>query len=182
MRKAPHFDPCGPPWRKHARRGNRGAIGSWNALRDELRFYYGAHLHRRLFLWFGIAIFVTVGTVELIGRWHDAGWANRPHPKLWLLLIPALILWIASGKVARRIARPLCELAQLSKEIGNGNLQTRAQLGRRGFDDIAMLSGSINDMASRIEQQMADQRELLAGVSGGRLATLRLPHSSSTAA
>ena len=80
VRKAPHFDPCGPPWRKHARRGNRGAIGSWNALRDVLRFYYGAHLHRRLFLWFGLAIFATVGTVELIGRWHDAGWANRPHP------------------------------------------------------------------------------------------------------
>lgn len=130
-----------------------------------MRFYYGAHLHRRLFLWFGLAIFVTVGTVELIGRWHDAGWANRPHPKLWLLLVPALILWTASGKVARRIARPLYELAQVSKEIGNGNLQARAQLGRGGFDEIAMLSGSINDMASRIERQMADQRELLAGVS-----------------
>lgn len=138
---------------------------AWRAFRHDLRLYYGAHLHRRLFLWFGFAIFITIASVEFTARWHDHSWASRPHPKSWFLIIPAVILWMASGKVARRISRPLYELVQVSKDIGNGNLQARARLHHGGFDEIAVLSGSINDMAARIEKQLADQRELLAGVS-----------------
>lgn len=154
---------CYPPW--HRPGPFPRTRGSWHALRDELRFYYGAHLHRRMFWWFGFAIFITAASVELFGRWQNADWVHRPHPNTWLLLIPAIVLWIASGKVARRIARPLYELAQVAKDIGNGNLAARARLARGGFDEIALLSSSINDMASRIERQVADQRELLAGVS-----------------
>ena len=79
--------------------------------------------------------------------------------------MPALVLWVLSGKIARRIARPLDELVHVSTEIGRGNLAARADLACGGLDEIAILARSINDMAARIERQIADQRELLAGVS-----------------
>lgn len=154
---------CDAPWDKAP--PVCGKRGSWRAFREEVRFYYGAHLHRRLFLVFGVAIFLTVVTMEVVARWRDPNAALRMHSNPWLLIVPPIVLWVASGKIARRIARPLYELAQVSKDIGEGNLQARARLGRGGFDEIAMLSRSVNDMASRIERQLADQRELLAGVS-----------------
>lgn len=159
----PPIPPCGPPWRDA--HGKRRTRASWRALREDLRFYYGAHLHRKLFIWFGLAIFITVATIELVGRWQNAAWTKHPHPDHWLLLVPPFVLWVASGKIARRIAQPLYELTQVAKEIGSGNLQARARLRKGGFDEIALLSTSVNDMASRIEKQLADQRELMAGVS-----------------
>jgi signal transduction histidine kinase len=81
------------------------------------------------------------------------------------LLLPVVILWAATGKVARRIARPLDELVRVAQDIGRGRLDARVRLDRSGIDEIAELSRAVNDMATRIEAQVADQRELLAGVS-----------------
>ena len=69
------------------------------------------------------------------------------------------------GRIARRIARPLYELTRAAQEIGQGNLAARAPLGGGGFDEIGVLSSAFNDMAARLERQLADQRELLAAVS-----------------
>jgi two-component system, OmpR family, sensor kinase len=126
----------------------------------KMRRYTGAHLRRRLFMWFGASIFITlllVGGISGLRGEGGRGWLS--------LLLPALILWVISGKVARRIARPLDELVQVSTEIGRGNLGARAHRACAGVDEIAVLARSINDMAGRIERQIADQRELLAGVS-----------------
>lgn len=82
-----------------------------------------------------------------------------------LLGLAALSLWGASGMVARRLVRPLGELVRVANEIGRGNLQARVVLRRNKVGEIGDLAEAINDMADRIERQMADQRELLAGVS-----------------
>ena len=145
----------GPPWRH----------GHWQKhrrFRENLRHYTGAHLHRRLFLWFGAAIFLTVLMVGGITGDHLA---DRPRRGVLFVALPALALWVLSGKIARRIARPLDELVHVSGEIGRGNLAARARLACGGFDEVATLARSINDMAGRIERQIGDQRELLAGVS-----------------
>jgi two-component system, OmpR family, sensor kinase len=127
---------------------------------EKMRRYTGAHLRRRLFLWFGASIFITLALAGGLSGLRGEG--NRG----WLsVLLPALILWIISGKVARRIARPLDELVHVSTEIGRGNLAARAGRACGGLDEIAVLARSINHMAGRIERQIADQRELLAGVS-----------------
>jgi two-component system OmpR family sensor kinase len=129
------------------------------------RHYYRAHLHRRIFWWFGASIFFTlflVGVVTRLTRWHIAD--NPPRGLLYIGL-PALALWIFSGKIARRIARPLAELAHVSTEIGNGNLDARAVDACRGIDEVARLARAVNDMADRIQRQLKGQRELLAGVS-----------------
>jgi two-component system OmpR family sensor kinase len=81
-------------------------------------------------------------------------------------LVGALVLWGLSGKLARRLARPYAELARVAHDIGVGKLSSRFSLSRRAADGEArMLAHAINDMADRIEKQMTDQRELLAGVS-----------------
>ena len=67
--------------------------------------------------------------------------------------------------MARRLASPLDELAGVVRRIGKGDLKARVELVHLMHDEIGMVGGAVNDMAARIEKQMADQRELLATVS-----------------
>lgn len=130
--------------------------------RGKFRHYFGAHLHRRLFWWFGASIFVTAVVTSLVSH-GIAG--HGPVRGVWVLGIAGIMLWLMSGKIARRIARPLYQLVQVAEEIGAGRLNARARLPPRGIGEIAVLATAINDMAARIERQIGDQRELLAGVS-----------------
>lgn len=74
-------------------------------------------------------------------------------------------IWVASGRVARRLARPLDDLTEVVKKIGAGDLKARAQLSCGQPDEIGVVAEAVNEMAARIEKQMIDQRELLATVS-----------------
>jgi two-component system, OmpR family, sensor kinase len=75
------------------------------------------------------------------------------------------VLWGAAALVAHKIGRPLSLLIGVTREIGSGNLSARVRLGRYQRGEVGLLAESVNDMASRIERQMKDQRELLAAVS-----------------
>jgi two-component system OmpR family sensor kinase len=132
--------------------GARGVRGRW-------RFFIAAHLHRRLFVWFGISIFLAVGIANLV---HSL--AGRGHGFLGMLAA-GFVLWLISGKIAFRIARPLHELLRVTEEIGAGRLSARAELRPWNMGEISYIGSAINDMAARIEKQVGDQRELLAGVS-----------------
>lgn len=81
------------------------------------------------------------------------------------LLAAAATLWGLSMIVARRLVRPLRDLARVTRDIGAGNLSSRVRLGRHAPGEVGELADSINQMAERIESQIEDQRELLAGVS-----------------
>ncbi len=92
----------------------------------------------------------------------------RPHTPLLPLLMLVLGLgavWKISGMVARRLARPLDDLTGVVKRIGSGDLKARADLGCFEPDEIGLVADAVNDMATRIEKQVEDQRELLATVS-----------------
>jgi two-component system OmpR family sensor kinase len=144
-------------------RGPRGHQRLW--LRHRWRRFSGVHLRRRLFLWFGATIVLTTLVIAYLAHVPRFG-PTRPHiPGVAFLVIPVVILWAAAGKVARRIARPLDELVRVAQDIGAGRLDARARLHCGGIDEIAELSRAVNDMAARIEGQLRDQRELLAGVS-----------------
>ncbi|AKT39417.1 HAMP domain-containing sensor histidine kinase [Chondromyces crocatus] len=82
-----------------------------------------------------------------------------------VLGVIASVLWAASGLISRRLARPLLELSRVAREIGEGNLQSRVRLDRRAAGEVGVVGETLNDMAARIEKQLADQRELLAAVS-----------------
>ncbi|WP_434046580.1 MULTISPECIES: ATP-binding protein [Sorangium] len=81
------------------------------------------------------------------------------------LLAVAIVLWAASGLISRRLARPLVDLAHVAHEIGTGKLSSRVRLDRHGQGEVSVVAEAVNDMAARIERQLADQRELLAAVS-----------------
>lgn len=93
----------------------------------------------------------------------------RPHSPPWrtilLLVLGLTAVWKISGMVARRLARPLDDLTEVVKRIGSGDLKARADLGCYEPDEIGVVADAVNDMATRIEKQVEDQRELLATVS-----------------
>lgn len=132
--------------------------------------YVRARLHRRLFLWFGVTILATIVLVTLVAlgvsRVTAPPWRGGGP---WRFLIPMsfawVLLWGISGRLARRLTRPLWELVEVARDLGEGKLQSRARLRRGTPGEIGLLAESINDMAAKIEKQMAEQRELLAAVS-----------------
>jgi two-component system OmpR family sensor kinase len=104
----------------------------------------------------------------LLGTAHACYSNSRPR-RPWRFVLPLLLsgamLWMMSGAIARRLTRPMDELVRAASALGEGKLETRVQLGRGATGEMAVLATSFNDMAARIERQMADQRELLAAVS-----------------
>jgi signal transduction histidine kinase len=84
---------------------------------------------------------------------------------LIFLLIGLGAVWKISGRVARRLAGPLDQLTEVVRRIGSGDLKARTDLGCYEPDEIGVVADAVNDMAARIEKQIADQRELLATVS-----------------
>lgn len=107
------------------------------------------------------AMGAVVGEVRLCSAEHPWG-AGRTA-----LLVAAvlLVIWKMAGGIARRIARPLDELVDVVTDIGEGRLDRRARLPTHGSSEFGLLARVINDMAARIEAQVAAQRELLAAVS-----------------
>lgn len=81
------------------------------------------------------------------------------------LCIGSAMLWMFSGKLARRLARPIDELMRVAREIAQGNLAARMRLHRHHRDEVGEIAEVVNDMAVRIERQVSGQRELLAAVS-----------------
>ncbi|WP_437679905.1 HAMP domain-containing sensor histidine kinase [Sorangium sp. So ce131] len=103
-----------------------------------------------------------LGTVRLCpGRGRSGGSLRLALP----LLAVAVVLWAATGLISRRLARPLVDLARVAHEIGAGKLSSRVRLDVRKQDEVGVVAEAVNDMAARIERQLADQRELLAAVS-----------------
>jgi len=100
-----------------------------------------------------------VGYVDLCDVHHH-------HPSFFLPIAVAIaMLWGASGAIAHRLVRPLSELARVAQDIGRGQLASRVRLSPRQGMEFMMVGNVMNEMASRIEKQLADQRALLATVS-----------------
>jgi len=82
-----------------------------------------------------------------------------------LLLAVVAVIWKMAGGIARRMARPLDDLVEVVRDIGEGRLDRRARLQTHGHSELGLLARVVNDMAARIEAQVAAQKELLATVS-----------------
>jgi signal transduction histidine kinase len=115
-------------------------------------------------------------TVTIPVRRHGAelgqvrGCVNAARGPHWWGVLAALFaafltIWAATGKLAFHITRPLQDLTRVTRELGEGKLESRVRLGHHHKGEVGTLAESINEMAKRIERQMRDQRELLAGVS-----------------
>ncbi len=146
----------------------RGAWWAAGRMRGRWRHFIAAHLHRRLFMWFGVSIFVSVAVANVV---HGMVGRGRGH-WLFAMLAAGMALWLISGKIAYRIARPLHELLRVTEEIGAGRLSARAELHPWRMGEMAYIGQAINDMAARIQKQVGDQRE----AARGRVA--RDPHAA----
>lgn len=93
-------------------------------------------------------------------RWSIPTWKFIGMP-----MVALFVLWMASGFIAMRLARPITLVTRIAEQLGNGDLTARAELGCHLSGEEEVLARSINGMAARIEKQMGDQRELLAAVS-----------------
>ena len=108
---------------------------------------------------------------ELLGTVEMCAQRERTGPG-WMLLLGLGVacgtLWAFSGVIARRLARPIQHVVQVAQDIGHGKLGSRVKLGRHArhrIGEIGVLADAIDEMATRIEKQLRDQKELLAAVS-----------------
>jgi two-component system OmpR family sensor kinase len=126
--------------------------------------HHRRRLQRQLFWSFGAAILATLlvtGTAfALLKRFYAPG----PWMPLLTMFAAGNVVWGLSGIAARRIARPLRELARVANQIGAGKLDQRVNL-QWGAQEIRELGLAFNDMASRVEAQVKSQKELLGAVS-----------------
>ena len=104
----------------------------------------------------------TLGTVQ--------GCLRENRGLRWTALLATLVaafltIWAATAKLTRRLTRPLQDLTRVTRELGEGKLESRVRLNHHHRGEVGILAESINEMAKRIERQLKDQRELLAGVS-----------------
>lgn len=118
-----------------------------------LPWWLQAQMRRRIFSWFAIAF--AIGVVAGVNWWGRHLW--------WHFPIAAIGLFILSGFVSWRLTRPLIAVVKAARDIGDGKLDTR--IAARGRGEMRVLASAINEMAARIEQQIKDQRQLLAAVS-----------------
>ncbi len=122
--------------------------GSW------LPWWLQARMRRRIFMAMAFALAFGV----------FVGWRTAEQPRYWYLALALLMLSVISGALAWQMTRPLLLVVRAARDIGDGKLDTRIEAGHhRG--ELHVLATAINDMAARIEQQIKDQRELLAAVS-----------------
>ena len=160
-----HRMPDRGPWDRVHNEAHGRRPGWRRRIQNELHLYYGAHLHRKIFLSFGAVIMITVLEIAVVNHIFHGTVGQRPWRAFLFFGLPVLLLWSASGRLARRISRPLYELTRVAQKIGAGDLGARAPLPRNATGEIATLSTSVNDMAARISGELARQRELLATVS-----------------
>ena len=99
----------------------------------------------------------------LIAVYHP----NRPRYP-WASVLPMcaamlVLVGAASFWFARRLARPLDQLASAAREFGEGNTAARAKLARN--DELGNVGRAFDEMADRTAIVMAAQRQLMADVS-----------------
>lgn len=149
--------------RRHGRRHERFEAfrkerEMWHRVRDGRDawkpWWLMARIRRRMFSWFTLAF--AAGIAVGVYAW-DA-------PKWWHVVIALMTLSVASGSIAWRMTRPLLMVIQAARDIGDGKLETRIDVDAHG-GEVRLLGVAINDMAIKIQQQLADQRQLLAAVS-----------------
>ncbi len=92
---------------------------------------------------------------------------QREHPRhkegMWL---PLLLLGLILGGcywLLRRMLRPVQDIKKAVRSMGSGDLKTRVPV--RSGNDLGMLAGSINTMATDIEKLLDAKRQLLLGAS-----------------
>jgi signal transduction histidine kinase len=121
---------------------------------------FRTHLH-----W---AILWIVGVAGVWALVISTVWGNaRARP--FATFVVFALLFVASRKMARRLAAPIEAMTEATRRIGDGELSYRVQLpqrrGPRVVAEMHALGQSFNEMAERVERLVRGHKELLANVS-----------------
>lgn len=96
---------------------------------------------------------------EVIRREVQGGWAWVGGGAAALLLLSVA----GAELVSRRLTRPLVATASTASALSAGDLDARAPLG--GAREISQVSTALNQLADRIEDLLASERETIADLS-----------------
>jgi two-component system osmolarity sensor histidine kinase EnvZ len=88
---------------------------------------------------------------------------QSPLALLMILAATLVLTFVSSIVLARRIARPLQDLAEAARNVGMGN--TPASLAEDGVEELAELAHTFNNMAQQVQLLLANRTTLLAGIS-----------------
>ena len=100
---------------------------------------------------------------------RDVSQVQRNVTRATLAIIVVAAAGLAAGLVlafvlAGSLARPLSRLAAVAKQLGRGDLSSRAG-ALEGGDEIHQLAASFDEMADRLERTVQAQREFVANAS-----------------
>ncbi len=144
-------------WHEHRRDEWRAEKEMWRKAPHRARWlpwWLQSRMRWRIFAWMTLAV-AAGGLV---------GYRLESHPRWWQIAAGLIVLSAASGAIAWRITRPLIMVIGAARDIGDGKLELRLDARAHG-GEVRVLASAINDMAAKIQQQLADQRQLLAAVS-----------------
>ncbi len=159
MRQLRRIDRCERKMQEHVDR-HAEMHGGRHGASHFLMWYFRARLHRRIFLWQVMMITITAAMIAGVHHLVQGG----AHHGAYIFGAGIFALWVCAGFVAKRVARDWMEILQVAEDLGRGKLSRRVNM-RRFHGEFNILARVLNDMAIRIEKQMADQRALLATVS-----------------
>jgi signal transduction histidine kinase len=86
----------------------------------------------------------------------------------WLLLallgvlLVAIAVWVAD-RLGQRLVRPISDLASTARQLGEGDLDARVEVGEP--EEIREVGESFNWLAGRLEELIAEEREAAADLS-----------------
>ncbi|MGH7282643.1 MAG: sensor histidine kinase, partial [Polyangiaceae bacterium] len=105
---------------------------------------------------------ITVTAVMVMGmhRLMQGG----AHHGAYVFLGGIFVLWMCAGFIAHRVSREWVDVVRVAEDLGRGKLKSRVDMSKR-HGESRMIGQVLNEMASRIEKQLEDQRALLATVS-----------------
>ncbi len=154
----------------------RDATGlDFDLVRDVNRLPTRSRRHRGGGMTFedGIAYVPIVRDGNVVGALalHSTGGPPGPLRLVLGLFVGAMVLAGVARKVAKRISRPLEQVASAAERFGEGDLGARtgldagARASRHVADEVREVAYAFDEMAGRIERVVRDQRELLAAIS-----------------
>ena len=112
--------------------------------------------------WFWVEL--NSGNKQLsIGFPQDRLGMQSPLALLLIMTATIMLTFITTIILARRIARPLQNMAVAAKHIGRGS--TPEKLSEDGVQELAELAHTFNNMAQQVQALLANRTILLAGIS-----------------
>jgi len=89
--------------------------------------------------------------------------ANPPKVIFILLVAAAILIFLTSSFLVRRLIKPLENLSQASLQMGHG--KQVAPIEETGAQEFIQLTHSFNQMNQRVQQLLDNRNTLLAGIS-----------------